>query len=58
MSNNKFYFKFKKKTPKIQDFFPSRSKKKLQLLFIFKVYYFYLFKKYIYIFKIIIDANY
>ena len=25
MSNNKFYFEFKNKTPKIQDFFPSRS---------------------------------
>ena len=45
MSNNKFYIEFKKKTPKIYDFFPSRSKKKLQLLFISKVDLFYLFEK-------------
>jgi len=45
MSNNKFYFKFKKRTPKINDFFYSRSKKKLQLLLISKVDPFYLFKK-------------
>ena len=42
MSNNKFYFKFKKRTPKIQD---SHSKKKLQLSLNSKVYTFYLFEK-------------
>ena len=40
-----FYFEFKKKTPKIQDFFPSRLKKKLQLLLNSKVYHFYFFEK-------------
>ena len=30
MSNNKFHFELKKKTPKISDFFPLHSKKKLQ----------------------------
>ena len=45
MSNKKFYFEFKKRIPKIQDFFPSHSKKKLQLLLIFKFYLFYLFEK-------------
>ena len=32
MSNNKLHFEFKKKTPKIQDFFPSRSKKKWEMI--------------------------
>ena len=45
MSNNKFYFQFIKRTPKIYDFFPLRSKKKLKWLLISKVYHFYLFKK-------------
>ena len=47
MSNNKFHFKLKKKktTLKIYDLFSSRSKKKLQLLLIFKIYHFYLFEK-------------
>ena len=46
MSNNKIYFEFKRRTSKIYDFFfSSHSKKKLQLLFISKVYHFYLFKK-------------
>ena len=43
MSNNKFHFEFKNRIPKIYDFFPSRSKNKLQL--IFKFYHFYLFEK-------------
>ena len=45
MSNKKFHFEFKNKIPKIQDFFPSRSKNKLQLLLISKIYPFYLFEK-------------
>ena len=45
MLNNKFYFKFKMKNPKIYDFFPFTLKKKLQLLFISKIYHFYLFEK-------------
>ena len=46
MSNNKFHFEFKKRIPKINDFFfLSHSKKKLQLLLIFKVDHFYLFEK-------------
>ena len=45
MSNNKFHFEFKRRTPKIYDFFSSCSKKKLQLLVISKVYRFYLFEK-------------
>ena len=56
MSNNKFYFEFKTRTPKIYDFFPSHLKKKLQLLLISKVYSFYLFEKkkiYIYIYMYI-----
>ena len=47
MSNNKFHFELKKKTSKHtgEVFFLSRTKKKLQLLLIFKVYHFYLFEK-------------
>ena len=47
MSNNKFHFEFKKKTSKHTGgvFFLSRTRKKLQLLLIFKVYNFYFFEK-------------
>ena len=45
MSDSEFYFEFKKKIPKIYDFFSSRSKKKLQLPFISKFYHFYFFEK-------------
>ena len=56
MSNNKFHFEFqKKKNPKIQDYFPSYSKKKLQLCLSLKFIIFIFLKKK---FKIIINANY
>ena len=46
MSNKKFHFEFKKKTPKTQEFFfHSCSKMKLQLLLISKVYHFYYSQK-------------
>ena len=38
MSNNKFHFEFKKRIFKFRIFFPSRSKKKLQLRIISKIY--------------------
>ena len=45
MSNNKFHFEFKRRTPKIWDFFfSSRTKKKLQ-----KIYHFYLKKNNIFL---------
>ena len=43
MSNNKFHFEFKKRTPKIENFFPFTLKTNLQLWLMFKVYSFYLF---------------
>ena len=44
MSNNKFYFEFKNRTPTIYFFFLLCSKNKLQLLFISKVIYIYIYR--------------
>ena len=45
MSNNKFHFEFKREFLNIGFFSLHVQKKKLQLLFISKVYLFYLFEK-------------
>ena len=53
MSNNKFHLNSKREFLKFKIFCPSHSKKKknkIQLLLISKVYHFYLFEKYIYLY--------
>ena len=50
MSNNKFHFKFKKRTPKIQDFFPFTFKKEI-IIIVYLQSLSFLFVIYIYIFN-------